>query len=75
MLCLCAMYLIFQDMQDMNISIHYPPGIGDTWSHVMSQMPPPYPDLAERVYIASSWDEYWNITKYTLEKARFILIR
>ena len=36
---------------------------------VMSKLPSPFPDLAERSYIPSSWWEYDNISEYdVLEK-------
>ena len=57
--------LTVQDMIDRNVSIYYKPGM-EIWKHVMSKMPSPYPELAERIYIASSWEEFDNITKYDL---------
>ena len=57
--------LTVQDMIDRNVSIYYKPGM-EIWKHVMSKMPSPYPELAERIYIASSWEEFNNITKYDL---------
>ena len=39
---------------------------------VMSKLPSPFPDLAERSYIPSSWDEFENISDYdVLEKVSF----
>ena len=52
-------------MYDKNISIYYWPGT-EIWVQVMSNMLPPYPELAERIYITSSYQEFDNITKYYL---------
>ena len=39
---------------------------------VMSKLPSPYPELAERSYIPDNWDEFYNITEYdVLEKVSF----
>ena len=53
------------------MSIYDIPGM-EIWVQVMSTMPSPYPELAERIYITSSWEEFDNITKYfLLEKESF----
>ena len=43
--------------------IYNSPG-SSIWKQVMSTMPHPYPVLAGRMRIPSSWDEYYNMTKY-----------
>ena len=53
------------------MSIYDIPGM-EIWVQIMSTMPSPYPELAERIYITSSWEEFDNITKYfLLEKESF----
>ena len=48
------------------------PGM-DHWKQEMSKLPIPFPELAERMYITGSYDEFENITKYKLlEKESFI---
>ena len=59
-------------MFDRNISIYIGPGY-EIWKQVMSKLPFPFRDLAERIYITSSWDEFDNITKYhLLEEESFL---
>ena len=36
------------------------------WKQKMEQMSPPYPALAERMVIATSWEEFHNITEFKL---------
>ena len=36
---------------------------GKIWVEVMSNMPHPYPELSNRAVIASSWPEFYNLTK------------
>ena len=41
----------------------------------MSRLPYPFPELAEKLYIPSSYDELYNITKYDLlEKEGYLYI-
>ena len=48
------------------------PGM-EIWKQQMSKLPYPFPQLAERTYITSSWDEFDNITKYhLLEEESFL---
>ena len=48
------------------------PGM-EIWKQQMSKLPYPFPQLAERTYITSSWDEFDNITKYHLLEKEFFL--
>ena len=57
-----------QDVYDRNITIYDLPG-SEMWKHEMSKLPFPFPELARSLYIASSFNEFDNITKYhVLEK-------
>ena len=47
------------------MTIYIGPG-ADHWRHEMSKLPPPFPELAEGMYIASSNAELDNITRYEL---------
>ena len=38
----------------------------DIWRQEMFKLPYPFPELAEKFYIPSSYDEQDNITKYKL---------
>ena len=64
-------------MHDRNITIYMQPG-SDIWRQEMFKLPYPYPELAEKFfYITSSYDEFFNITKYQLlekESYRAIII-
>ena len=42
--------------------------IYDVIATLISTLPYPYPELAEKMYITSSWVEFKNITKYQLLK-------
>ena len=67
---------MLQDVFDRNISIHYPPGM-EEWKNMFLDMPYPYPEIANKTYIASSRDEFDNMTKYyILEKGsiQFIFV-
>ena len=45
---------------------------GDIWKQEMSELPYPFPKLAENYYITNSWDEMYNMSKYyVLEKDSF----
>ena len=55
------------------MSIYDIPGM-EIWVQVMSTMPSPYPELAEQIYITSSWEEFDNITKYLLLKQMRALV-
>ena len=58
-------------MYDRNITIFLPPGT-DIWRQEMSELSYPFPELAEKLYITSSYEEYKNITKYyVLKKESF----
>ena len=52
-------------MYDSNITIYMSPG-ANIWKQEMSKLPDPFPELAERMFITSSYDEFDNITKYRL---------
>ena len=60
-------------MYDRNITIYNEPG-SDIWRQEMSKLPDPFPELAEKFfYITSSYDEFFNITKYQLlEKESYL---
>ena len=60
-------------MYDRNLSIYMVVG---SYMHqqVMSNMPHPYPELAERLYFPSSWGEYFNISKYHLLRKESIAL-
>ena len=44
----------------------------EIWKDVMSEMPHPYPELAKKMILTSSEDEYHNITYELIEKERKI---
>ena len=45
----------------------------NNWVQEMSKLPYPYPELTDFFYIPSSYDEFFNITKYqVLEKESYI---
>ena len=59
---------IFKDVYNRNLNPIDVPG-NQIWMQVMSQMPSPYPELAKKMYITSSWEELDNMTKHdVLEK-------
>ena len=61
-------------MYDRNISIYNLPST-EIWKQEMSNLPYPFPELAERMYITNSDEEFDNITKYhvlDMEKERFL---
>ena len=61
-------------MYDRYITIYMPPGM-DIWKQELSMLPYPYPELAKRTYITSSYDEFDNITKYhVLEEESFFFL-
>ena len=67
---------MLQDVFDRNISVYYPPG-HEAWRESFFDMPYPYPEIANSTYIASSQDEFDNMTKYyILEKGsiQFIFV-
>ena len=41
---------------------------GAMWKFKMFEMPEPFPQVAERMIIASSWDEYYDMTRDVFEK-------
>ena len=62
------LYLTFQDILDKGITPFLQPG-AHIWKQTLSLMPSPYPELADKLYLPSSWDEYDNMTyNFTLEK-------
>ena len=46
----------------------------EIWKDVMSEMPHPYPELAKKMILTSSEDEYHNITYELIQKERKIEI-
>ena len=62
-----------QDVYDRDITIYMRPG-NNIWMQQLSKLPNPFPELAERMYITSSYDEFDNISKYQmLKKESFLL--
>ena len=59
-------------MYDRNLTVYPRPFGWEVYLQVMSKLPPPYPELAERSYITDYWDEFDNISEYdVLEKESF----
>ena len=55
-------------MYDRNLRLYFGPG-SEYWRYYMSTLDPPFPELANRTHISSSWAEFENMTKYdVLEK-------
>ena len=62
------LYLTFQDILEKGITPFLQPG-AHIWKQTLSLMPSPYPELADKLYLPSSWDEYDNMTyNFTLDK-------
>ena len=62
-------------MYDRNITIYMQPG-SNIWRQEMLKLPFPYSELAEKMYIPSSYDELTNITSYKLlEKESYFQCR
>ena len=68
--------LIFQDVYDRNITVYNMRGY-EIWNQIMLNLPPPFPELAEKIYMTNSWEEYDNITIYGLleKESIFSLVR
>ena len=57
----------FQDMYDRNITVYFGPNM-HIWKQIMLKMPHPYPQLANRVTIHNSWEEFHLDTEKVFEK-------
>ena len=58
-------------MYNRNITVYMYPG-SEIWKQEMLKLPFPFPELAEKSYITSSNDEFYNMTKINvLEKESF----
>ena len=56
---------MYQDVVDRNLNIYNKHGT-EIWNQVMRDLPAPYPELAERLYIAKDWSDFFNISFYNL---------
>ena len=56
---------MYQDVVDRNLNIYNKHGT-EIWNQVMRDLPSPYPELAERLYIAKDWSDFFNISFYNL---------
>ena len=59
------MFQYWQDVHELGLVPYKDPG-WYIWKQKMEQMSPPYPALAERMVIATSWEEFHNITQFKL---------
>ena len=63
-------------MYDRNLTIYVGPIGWGIYVQVMSKLPSPYQELAERIYTPESWDEFDKITEYdVLEKESFFKLQ
>ena len=60
-----SMFQYWQDVHELGLVPYKDPG-WYIWKQKMEQMAPPYPALAERMVIATSWEEFHNITEFKL---------
>ena len=60
-----CMFQYWQDVHELGLVPYKDPG-WYIWKQKMEQMAPPYPALAERMVIATSWEEFHNITEFKL---------
>ena len=58
---------------DKGISPYFNPR-QEAFIQVMSKMHSPYPEIAERAHITSSWEEFDNFTKYHLLEKEILKI-
>ena len=56
---------VCQDVLDRNLIIYTKHGT-EIWKQVMRDLPSPYPELAEKLYLAENWSDYFNISFYHL---------
>ena len=56
---------MYQDVVDRNLNIYNKHGT-EIWNQVMRDLPSPYPELAEKLYIAKDWSDFFNISFYHL---------
>ena len=59
------MFQYCKDVHELGLVPYKDPG-WYIWKQKMEQMSPPYPALAERMVIATSWEEFHNITQFKL---------
>ena len=57
--------IMCQDVLDRNLFIYTKHGT-EIWKQVMRDLPSPYPELAERLYIAENWSDFFNLSFYHL---------
>ena len=56
-----------QDIYDRNITVYFGPNM-HIWKEIMLKMSHPYPELAERMTIHDSWEEFDLDTVKVFEK-------
>ena len=56
---------VYQDVLDRNLITYTKHGT-EIWKQVMRDLPSPYPELAERLYIAENWSDFFNLSYYYL---------
>ena len=59
------MVIMYQDVLDRNLITYNKHGT-EIWKQVMRDLPSPYPELAERLYIAENWSDFFNLSYYYL---------
>ena len=52
-----------QDVHERALTVYMRPGYA-VWRQVLTQLPAPFPDLAQGMHIASSWTEFRNISQH-----------
>ena len=52
-----------QDVHERALTVYMRPGYA-VWRQVLTQLPAPFPDLAQEMHIASSWTEFRNISQH-----------
>ena len=58
-------FSLCQDVLDRNLITYNKHGT-EIWKQVMRDLPSPYPELAERLYIAENWSDFFNLSYYYL---------
>ena len=59
----CPLTYNTQDVHERGLTVYMRPGYA-VWRQVLTQLPPPFPDLGQGMTIASSWTEFRNISKH-----------
>ena len=52
-----------QDVHERGLTVYMRPGYA-VWRQVLTRLPPPFPDLAQGMTIASSWTQFRSISKH-----------